>query len=251
MSRKIKDISLEELKEIISKSTNITNALNNCDLYYSKGRARTTLKNRCYKEGLAKDFEKLEARGLDPLLNQKQRTTKITKEMMFVENCKTSMSIVRNFIRKNKILENKCYECNLEPFWNNKFLVLQIDHINGINNDNRLENLRYLCPNCHSQTDTFTSKGLKLPPKICLNCDKHITRQAKRCRSCAFKIRKNKGNPKTKIIWPSDEELQQLIWLIPRTQLKNQLGVSDVAISRYCKRRNIEQPPRGYWTKCT
>jgi 5-methylcytosine-specific restriction endonuclease McrA len=43
--------------------------------------------------------------------------------------------------------------------WNNKKLVLQVDHINGINDDNRLENLRFLCPNCHSQTETFSKKN--------------------------------------------------------------------------------------------
>ena len=40
-------------------------------------------------------------------------------------------------------------------------LTLQLDHINGINNDNRKENLRFLCPNCHSQTNTFAGKNLK------------------------------------------------------------------------------------------
>jgi hypothetical protein len=47
------------------------------------------------------------------------------------------------------------------PNWNNKGLVLQLDHINGVHNDNRVENLRILCPNCHSQTDTFCAKNIK------------------------------------------------------------------------------------------
>jgi len=40
-----------------------------------------------------------------------------------------------------------------------KTLSLELDHINGINNDNRLENLRFLCPNCHSQTTTYGSRN--------------------------------------------------------------------------------------------
>ncbi len=57
------------------------------------------------------------------------------------------------------ILENKCEECGIENFWNGKPLVLQLDHINGNNRDHRIENLRILCSNCHSQTSNFAGKN--------------------------------------------------------------------------------------------
>jgi hypothetical protein len=53
--------------------------------------------------------------------------------------------------------ENICEECKISE-WNGKHLVLELDHINGIHTDNRLENLRILCPNCHSQTPTFRGR---------------------------------------------------------------------------------------------
>ena len=53
---------------------------------------------------------------------------------------------------------NECEECGISE-WNGKHLVCQLDHINGIATDHRLENLRILCPNCHSQTDTFCGKN--------------------------------------------------------------------------------------------
>lgn len=56
------------------------------------------------------------------------------------------------------VLKNECAICGLFC-WRGKPLVLQIDHINGIHSDNRIENIRLLCPNCHSQTDTFTGKN--------------------------------------------------------------------------------------------
>lgn len=45
------------------------------------------------------------------------------------------------------------------PSWNGQPLVLQLEHKNGINNDNRLENLAFICPNCHSQTPTYAGRN--------------------------------------------------------------------------------------------
>ncbi|OMI33828.1 HNH endonuclease signature motif containing protein [Streptomyces sparsogenes] len=52
-----------------------------------------------------------------------------------------------------------CGECGTGDTWQGRRLVLEIDHINGDRWDNRLENLRYLCPSCHSQTRTFSGRG--------------------------------------------------------------------------------------------
>lgn len=59
------------------------------------------------------------------------------------------------------LLEDNCDECGQEAFWNGKPLTLQLDHINGKSDDNRLTNLRILCPNCHTQTPTFGAKNRK------------------------------------------------------------------------------------------
>ncbi len=62
---------------------------------------------------------------------------------------------------KAKLLEDKCSECGILPLWNEKQLVLPLDHINGNNKDSRIENLRILCPNCHTQTETFSGRNRK------------------------------------------------------------------------------------------
>jgi hypothetical protein len=53
-----------------------------------------------------------------------------------------------------------CQECGIIPVWNNKPLVLQLDHVDGDSDHNHPSNIRLLCPNCHTQTDNFGSKGM-------------------------------------------------------------------------------------------
>ena len=95
----------------------------------------------------------------------------------------------------NELLEYKCSICNLVE-WNGKAISLQLDHINGQRKDNRIENLRLLCPNCHSQTDTFCGKNIKgikrkSPDQYtrypCVKCNKLLQRyqnKLKLCPSC-------------------------------------------------------------------
>ena len=68
-----------------------------------------------------------------------------------------SGSVLKRYLIETR--GEKCDECGTPPMWNNKSLVLQLDHIDGNSDNNYPSNLRLLCPNCHSQTDNFGSKG--------------------------------------------------------------------------------------------
>lgn len=77
------------------------------------------------------------------------------KDRVFCQNSDAGPAYIRKIIKKKNILQYRCVVCENMGDWQGKKLVLQLYHINGIRNDHRLENLRWMCPNCHAQTETY------------------------------------------------------------------------------------------------
>lgn len=82
----------------------------------------------------------------------------ISLEEAFVKGGSLSSFALRKKILKYDLKPYLCDICGINS-WLEKVISLHIDHINGDSEDNRLENLRFLCPNCHSQTDTYCGKS--------------------------------------------------------------------------------------------
>lgn len=138
---------------------------------------------------------------------------------------KSTNKILRRCLLELNIIE-KCVICNINPLWNGKHLRLHIDHINGDSHDNRPNNLRFLCPNCHQQTATWGNTKVK----------KHKVRN----KDTYFRKVLNK---------PSKEELNIMLWEIPTSKIAKKYGVSDKAIEKWAKLYELNKPPRGYWAK--
>lgn len=85
----------------------------------------------------------------------------LTDDAVFCENSTAQRATVKKRLIVNKLVDYKCEICNNGGMWNGSPLVLHLEHKNGVNNDNRIENLCFLCPNCHSQTATYAGRNLK------------------------------------------------------------------------------------------
>lgn len=83
-------------------------------------------------------------------------------EEWLTANAKVNRTSLKRRLLQEGILKNICGGCGQPPIWNGKRLVMVLDHINGVNDDYRRENLQLLCPNCNSQTDTFCGRNRKI-----------------------------------------------------------------------------------------
>lgn len=165
-------------------------------------------------------------------LNEKEIGKQIPLEEILVENRNYNSSTLKKRLIESGLKEDKCELCGCSNEWNGKPLILQLDHINGNHSDNRLENLRIVCPNCHSQTETFSNKRAK-KHNYCVDCGCEISLKSTRCNTCASKHKNSfKVKPEDR---PSKEELFKLIKTKYFTTIGEMYGVTDNTIRKWCK----------------
>jgi predicted RNA-binding Zn-ribbon protein involved in translation (DUF1610 family) len=142
---------------------------------------------------------------------------KKTNNELFSINNITRHVIKRRIIEEN-LIEYKCIFCGQNEWWYGKKISLILDHINGIHNDNRLENLRFLCPNCNATLETHCKGSKGLIPKI------------KKERKYSPHINQRKVKER-----PSYEQLQREIKKLGYVGTGKKYDVSDNAIRRWIK----------------
>jgi hypothetical protein len=188
--------------------------------------------------------------------NHKGGSEKIPPEKILIKRSngrrQVAMRLRRALIESG--IEYKCVTCNLTDNWCTKELRLQVNHKNRNWLDDRIDNLEFLCPNCHSQTEGWSGNqgGTSLTSAAESSRKARIRIAAKNGRNIKIKTPRPKQTPKPrprKGTWPDKDNLQQMIETTPATKIAKIVGVSGVAVKAMCKRLGIETKPPGYWSK--
>ena len=205
--------------ELIKESDSLCDVCRKAGIVATTGNYNT-LKNLIYEENI--DISHFKRRG------------GVSTKRKNVEEYLVNGSIISSYKLKNKLFEEgikekKCESCkNTE--WMGKPISLELHHKNGNPRDNRIENLEILCPNCHSYTDTYGGKNQKMNIKkkdVKLPVERKKKEKAKKERKCVL----------------SDYTVEQFKADFMKfgsfLGVGKNMGVSDNAIRKWCKRNGL------------
>lgn len=223
-------IKREELEKIVVNSKSFSDIIRHIGLQIGSCNFRM-LKTRL-------DIDKIDyshiPTGINSNKNREFPTRATPLEEIMIEHSTYQTKHLKNRLLKEKILKNECSICGLNSLWENKKLVMILDHINGIRDDHRIDNLRLLCPNCNSQQITFCGKNKKKRYKYCIECgEEKSTKDGQYCLKCSsIKNGYNRRKIKNR---PSIEQLQKEISESNYCAVGKKYGVTDRAIRKWLK----------------
>ena len=155
MRGRVKTWTDEQFRDAVAASTNLTDVIRALGLRPAGGNHASMKRNIARLQLDTSHFsDERRVRGL----RARRAERALSLGEVFCERSCAAGHSLRNRARIS-VTPYSCALCGNAARWQGKPLTLQLDHVNGKHDDNRLENLRWLCPNCHSQTETFAGRG--------------------------------------------------------------------------------------------
>lgn len=206
--------------------------------YSPNGNVKKVIENYCALHNIS----------LDHFTYKTQEKIQRSEENVFIKNSTASQRTLRQWYLKGEYTEYKCSICGLPPEWQGKPLSLTLDHIDGNNTNNELSNLRWVCPNCDRQLDTYGSKNnhkerINAKQKFyCQICGKEISHGSTYCSDCYGLANRKVQNR------PNAEELLNIMKQNNGnfTAVGRLFGVSDNAIRKWCENYGMSRSSKDY-----
>lgn len=150
---KVENVDIDILKKLVSESISKSELMLKLGYKAKGGNAWLAIDKKL--KNLNIDISHFKGRS-----HGTSNTAKHELSDILIENSTyTNISRMKLRILKENLIEYKCKCCGLNS-WQGKEITLELHHINGVNTDHRLENLMFLCPNCHSQTENFSGRNI-------------------------------------------------------------------------------------------
>lgn len=228
--------SKENLQKIIKDSFSIKEVLHKMNLRAAGGNYKNFHKYiKLYQIDISHFDERTKI--FQRTLAVYQLKNKKNIDEILVENSTYSRTALKKRLYEEGLKQRECELCGQGEMWFGKKMSLILDHKNGIYNDNRLINLRIVCPNCNGTLDTHCGKNLKKITK-CSDCDIIIGNKSKKCKKCS-NIKKTFLHRRKVKIRPSLEQLQKDIFELGYTGTGRKYHVSDNSIRKWIENYKI------------
>jgi hypothetical protein len=171
----------------------------------------------------------------------------IPLEQVMVRGSSYSRANLKRRLFDQGIKERRCEICGQDERWRGRWMSLILDHVNGVPDDNRLENLRVVCPNCAATLETHCGrKNLReRPTRPCKRCGKEFVAKYASHRYCSHSCgcrwdrrSRLRGRPKPasrKVEWPPFEQLLAEIAATSYLAVGRKYGVSDNAVRKWVR----------------
>ncbi|HUQ05326.1 MAG TPA: HNH endonuclease signature motif containing protein [Kofleriaceae bacterium] len=184
----IQSVSVDRLEQLVRESTSVRQVLEKLQLP-TLGRAHHDMGARIRKLGFltshftGRGWARGHTQATHPSVAKVTAAIRFSDDIVFVENGPTvsGPSLAKRLVAMG--WPYRCALCGISE-WCGKSLVLHVDHINGVHNDQRLENLRLLCPNCHSQTDTYCNRRRPLSSRASEPYARYVCYTSAATRAC-------------------------------------------------------------------
>ena len=184
------------------------------------------------------------------------RTKKRPLEEMLVENSTCSRQNLKRRLFQEGLKEPRCEMCGQDEHWRGRRMAMILDHINGVRNDNRIENLQIVCPNCAATLDTHCGRKNRIPKtkRSCRRCGRSFFPGRPKQRYCSQECGTRwdrsqlRGNPKPeyrRVNRPSYEQLLAEIEATSYCAVGRKYGVSDNAVRKWVKFYERERERQG------